>query len=1222
MLKNLYFCKLKDNRTCFLKFLIQTYLSNFEKVYEMILFNYPNLLMFIFSTRTLLKNLLAHKIVFVILVVLISGCSTKKNTWMSRSYQATNTRYNVYFNGYNSYNEGLKNILNANKEDYSSVIPMYPISRHSNASAATTNMDLTIEKCRKAIKLHSIKVKPPKNYKKANLPEYKLFYNQEEFNPALKKAWLLLGKAEFHKANFLGSVGTFSYIVRHYNTDKDMEATCQLWIVRAYGEMGWIYEAEQVMSKIVQDNLKRSNVGFYASVNADLLLKKHKYKDAIPFLELALSKEKDKHLEQRFGFILAQLYQKTKDDKAAYESYSKVIKSNPPYEMEFNARISRAQLDMGNISSIRKELSKMLKNRNNKDYQDQLYFALGNTYLHHADTTKAITNYKLSIEKSTRKGIDKAITLITLGDLYYVKRNYVKAQPCYDEAGKIITNENEDYARVTRLGEMLSELVIQNDIVILQDSLQKLSAMTESKRLEVINKLIEKLNADEKAAAEKELSDKQAEINNAEDNFSNLPPIGGMPGTAGDWYFYNMDVMRNGMSGFIKKWGKRKLEDNWRRTNKATSIFAEEQTVNAIAKDSTDTISKTKEVSDKKKPEYYLKQIPVTAAQLEKSTADIATAMFSMGEIYKDKIEDYPMSIITFEEFIRRFRTDKRVPDAYFYIYLMQTKAGNQSEANLYRSKIIVEYPNSKYEKILSQPDYTGQLESMYKVQDSIYNLTYKAYNESDFKTVYKQVAYIKQNFPLSTLMPKFLFLNALSIGKNETPDLFRTALNDLVKNYPLSDVSAMSKDILALMKQGQEAKTGTSSGSLLAKRDENTKTEMNEISPQEFSTDKKTKHRILFLSSASPVNMNKMLYNIASFNFSRFMIKDFDLVLNKIDSTQSSLSVTNFESFDEAVWYENSIASDSTMAKLMNDLKVQKVIISEENYGLLKTVFSLKDYLAFLKNPPVRKQIIQVAQNKTPKKQEAIPVVKNIVGKNIPLNPVNVVKAEPLKTDKKVELPLVSKPEEKVQVQSVEKASDNKSIDKTIDKPIDKTIAKAIEKPIDKTLQPSTAAISQNSTLKNGTEASPVTKKEEKVVAPTPTIQPKQEVIPLFKGLFGYKANEPHFIAIYIVSGKIDFEKTKAALNAYNSKNYGIMNLSVSLETMDKRQVIIIGSLTDAQVAKSYLIRMVKEKSLFEGLKGSTYRNLLGSQKNLNVLMQQNALNQYFEFMQEYYLK
>ncbi|MDD4967886.1 MAG: tetratricopeptide repeat protein [Paludibacter sp.] len=1181
------------------------------------------------ALRTLLKKVLAHKIFFVILIVFISGCSTKKNTWMSRSYQATNTRFNVYFNGYNSYNEGLKNIQKANKEDYSSIIPMYPISRHSNATAATSNMDMTIEKCRKAIKLHSIKIKPAKNYKKANDPDYKLFYNQEEFNPALKEAWLLLGKAEFHKANFLGSVGTFSYIVRHYNNDKDMEATCQLWIVRAYSEMGWIYEAEQLMSKIVQDNLKRSNVGFYASVNADLLLKKHQYKDAIPFLELALTKEKDKSLEQRFGFLLAQLYQKTKDNKAAYEYYTKVIKSNPPYEMEFNARINRAQLDMGNIASIRKELSKMLKNRNNKEYQDQLYYALGNTYLHHADTAKAIDNYKLSIEKSTRKGIDKAVTLITLGDLYYTKRNYVKAQPCYDEAGKIITNENEDYARVVRLGEMLSELVTQYDIVVLQDSLQKLSAMPESKRLEVINKLIEKLNADEKAAAEKELQDKQAEINNAEDNFTNLPPIGGMPGTAGDWYFYNMDVMRNGMSGFIKKWGKRKLEDNWRRTNKATSIFADEQSAKTLIKDSTDTISKTKEVSDKKKPEYYLRQIPVTPDQIAKSTADIATALFSMGEIYKDKIEDIPMSIKTFEEFIRRFPNDKRVPDAYFYIYLMQTRAGNLSDASLYRTKLINEYPTSKYQKILSQPDYTAQLEGMYKVQDSIYNLTYKAYNESDFKTVYTQVAYIRQNFPLSTLMPKFLFLNALSIGKSETPDKFRTALNELVKNYPLSDVSAMSKDILALMKQGQEAKTGTSSGSLLSRRDENTKTEINEISPQSFSTDKLTKHRILFISSANQDQMNKMLYNIASFNFSRFMIKDFDLVVNKMDSTQSALSVTNFESYDEAVWYENSISTDSVLSKLMNDLRVQKVIISEENYGLLKTTFSLKDYLAFQLNPPVRKPPVLLAENKITKKQEIVPAVKSNGVKVVPVNTVKAepVKIEPVKTEKKIEA-AVTKAEEKVTVKTHEKATDNKPIEKPGVKPIEntaekatgKTVVKPAEKLIDKTVQASTTPKNQDVNVK-GAGVTP--KPEEKVTpAPAPVIQPKPDNVPLFKGLFGYRANEPHFIAIYILSGKIDFEKTKVAINAYNSKNYGLMNLSVSLETFDKRQVIIIGSLTDAQVAKSYLIRMVKEKSIFEGLKGASYRNLLGSQKNLNVLMQQNALNQYFEFMQEYYLK
>jgi len=1163
--------------------------------------------MFIFSTRTYLKNLPVYKILIVLLVVLICGCSTKKNTWISRNYQATNTRFNVYFNGSVSYNEGLKNIQKANKEDYSSIIPMYPISRHSNATAATSNMDLTIEKCRKAIKLHSIKVKPKKNYKKANSADYKLYYNQEEFNPALKEAWLLLAKAEFHKANFLGSVGTFSYIIRHYGTDKDMEATCQLWIARAYGEMGWIYEAEQVLSKIAQDNLKHSNVGFFAAVNADLLLKKHLYKDAIPFLELALSKEKDTSLQQRFGFLLAQLYQKTKDNKTAFGLYSKVIKSNPPYEMEFNSRINRAQLDMGKISDIRKELSSMLKKRSNKEFLDQIYFAIGNTYLHHGDTLKAIDNYKLSIEKSVRKGIDKAETLVTLGDIYYTKRNYVLAQPCYDEAGKIMTNENEDYVRVTRLGEKLSELVTQNDIVILQDSLLRLSAMPESKRLEVINKLIEKLNADEKAAAEKELKDKQNAIANAEDNFTNLPPIGGNPNAATDWYFYNPEVVRNGQAEFLKKWGVRKLEDNWRRTNKATTLFAEEKYNDADVKESADTLSKTKELTDKKKPEFYLKQIPVTKIQIENSTAAIGTALFSMGEIYKDKIEDIPMSISTFEQFIQRFSTDKRIPDAYFYIYLMQTKTGNQSEANIYRSKLINEYPNSKFGNILSQPDYSKKLQEMYKIQDSIYNLTYKAYNESDFKTVYKQVAFIRQNFPLSTLMPKFLFLNALSIGKNETSDSFRIALKDLITIYPESDVSAMAKDILALMKQGQLAKTGTSSGSLIARRDEKVSNDMNEISTQQFSIDKQTKHRILFISSVNQEGMNKLLYNIASFNFSRFMIKDFDLVINKLDSTHNALSVTNIESYDEAVWYENTIASDSVLKKMMDDYRVEKVIISEENYALIKTAFTLDDYLAFQLHPPVvKKQAVQIAENKPPVKIADVSVSKN---GDVKIEPVISTIKNSINAGKSV-LASVGKKEDLKSARVADQLTN-----KTIDKPLDKKG----DKPATNPLQVNAKPISQDTTKTATVALNPV--KEDKTI-PKPVVQPKQDDVPLFKGLFGYRANEPHFIAIYIVSGTIDFEKTKAAFNVYNSKNYGLMNLSVSLETMDKRQVIIIGSLSDAMVAKSYLIRMVKEKSLFEGLKGANYRNLLGSKKNLNVLMQQNALNQYFEFMQKYYLK
>jgi tetratricopeptide (TPR) repeat protein len=1129
-----------------------------------------------------LKNYFIHKIPVLLLIIFISSCSTKNNTWGTRAYKATNTRFNVFFNGKVSYDEGLKNIHQANKEDYSTIIPMYPISRHSNATAAASNMDRTIEKCRKAIKLHSIKQKPEKDLKKWNTPEYKLFYNQNEFNPALKDAWMLLAQAEFHKGDFLGSVGTFTYITRHFSGDKDMVAQCQLWIVRAYGEMGWIYEAEQVLSKIEQDHLKRSNIGLLASVNADLLLKKKQYKEAIPFLELALTKESDKVMQQRFGYLLAQLYQKTNDNKAAYDAFTKVIKQNPPFEMDFNARINRTQLNMGNVLDVRKELRKMLKNSNNKDYLDQLYYALGNTYLINGDTIKALENFVLSTEKSTRNGLDKAVTLIKLGDLYYDKKNYVLAQPAYEEASKIITYEQDDYPRVSKRAEVLSELVFQNEIVVLQDSLLRLAQLPENKRLEVVNKIIEKVIADEKAAAELAQNEALNANRGGEEEFTRMPPIGIDPMRGiGDWYFYNQDLMRSGQNEFTKRWGRRKLEDNWRRLSKATSVFGDERTTtaNTTNGEGSESDAQTEEVlSDNKNPEFYLKQIPLTVQQKAKSNAEIATSLYAMGLIYKDKIEDLPLSISTFEEFARRFGTDERVPDAYFQIYLMQTRLGNQADANLYRTKLISDFPNTKYQQILSQPDYSERLERMYREQDSIYTLTYKAYNESDFKAVSDYVSYIQKNYPLSTLMPKFLFLNALSIGKKDSSSRFEEALSDLVSTYPESDVSAMAKDILALMKQGQEAQTGTSHGTLLSRRDEIVRTETNEVVPQQFSMDLSSKHRLLLISSMPVDKQNQLLYQIASFNFSRFMIKDFDLAINKLDSIQSALSVTNLESYDEADWYAKSIDSDPTIAQFLNNFSVRKVIISEENFALLRTKFSLADYAEFQNKLLNTKPVTQIAAVKpvATKKQEPAPVVKTT-------QPKPTAVASQTKQPEVV----VEKPVEKVAEKT--KETTDKSTEKQVEKPIVET------KPQVTTQQPATTPV---------------------------VVQPKQDDVPLFKNLFGYRANEPHYVAIYIVSGTIDFEKTKAALDAYNAQNYAVMNLKVSLEKVDKQQIIIIGSLTDANVAKSYLLRMVKERALFEGLKGSNYRNLIGSQQNLNVMMQQNAMNTYFEFMQEYYLK
>lgn len=187
----------------------------------------------------LLKVNIRDIVLLFILSSLMYGCSVKKNTWASRTYQSVNTRFNVYFNAKVSYDEGLKKIAKAHTEDYSNILPMFTISVHENAGSAKSDMNRVIEKSRKAIKLHSIKMKPSRDSKKWSNPEYRLWYNQEEFNPALKDAWMMLAQAEFHKADFIGSVGTFTYIARHYKDDKDLVARCQLWIIRAYAEMGW-----------------------------------------------------------------------------------------------------------------------------------------------------------------------------------------------------------------------------------------------------------------------------------------------------------------------------------------------------------------------------------------------------------------------------------------------------------------------------------------------------------------------------------------------------------------------------------------------------------------------------------------------------------------------------------------------------------------------------------------------------------------------------------------------------------------------------------------------------------------------------------------------------------------------------------------------------------------------------------------------------------------------
>lgn len=894
--------------------------------------------------------------IYILLLLLLANsmwsCSTKKNTWATRSYHQTKTKYNIYYNGAISFQEGEDAIREANKDDYSGVLNLYAVSNHDAAEASKSQMERTIEKCRKCIKLHSIKTRPKVDYeKKRKNSKYAAWLEQEEFNNQIANAWILLGMAEFHKGDFLGSVSTFNYIARHYAYDPDVVAQCQLWIVRAYAEMGWYYEAEDVLSKVQVDNLSRKHAPLYSSVSADLLIKTKRYREAIPFVKIALPNESKHGNRPRFQYVLAQLYQLNDERELARHAYNKVLKMQPSNEMDFNARLNIAELESSPQDAI-KLLKKMVRLDKHKDQLDQIYGTIGNVYLAQKDTVNALENYEQGIAESTQQGSAKAKILITAGDIYYEQRNYIKASPCYKEAAQILSAESEQYQRIQQRSETLDELVVEHSMVLLQDSLQRLAALSIEEQLVVVDSIIARLIRAEEAEKERAAqAAREAENSSAPRSVNTSNMIGGGSNSR-DWYFYNSQLLQAGKQIFRTQWGNRILEDNWRRLSKATSTMMDEEYMdeNMMAADSTTTDSvqlanKTIE-TDTHKPEYYLQQIPKTEADLEKSNDLLARALYNMVHIYRDQVGDQALADDTFRDFCKRFPTHELLLDLYYMQYLTALKDSNTIEAVQYSQDIQRLFPDSREAYIVSQPNYFQQLRQMAQEQDSLYDSTYNAYCNNAFNTVKENKTYAEDKYPLSPLMPRFLFLNAIAVAKTDGQDAFIGQLRDMVQRYPENELSAMAKDMLALLGQGAESQQDDIS-SLGDKRQIQTENNIEDSIAVQFDYERNITSYVLLIIPQDEKQMNQLLYDIALFNFSQFMIRDFDIqLITTFSKDQSALQIAGFEKMDDAEWYANMLAKNQDLQNSFAAKGVQVICITEVNMAMLGTQFSWDDYL------------------------------------------------------------------------------------------------------------------------------------------------------------------------------------------------------------------------------------------------------------------------------------
>lgn len=902
------------------------------------------------------------------LLMLLFSCSTQKNTKVTRFYHAFNSRFNIYFNGKTSFDEALLDMQNNYKESYSDLILMYPISAQPKDKQETGGpFDRAIEKSNKAIKLHSIKAKPKKKPGWRNDPKQRAWQEQEEYNPFLKKCWLMMGQAQFYNADFLQASATFSYIARHYAQDEEVVAEAKLWQARCYSEMAWYYEAEDILGKLNTNGIPRRQLDLYATVYADYLVKNKQYEEAVPYFKTAIKAEPNRKQRARMKYLLGQLYTEQEQYGLAYQMFGQVIKANPPYELEFAARIRQTEVFTGgDYQKIVKRLERMAKSSKNKDLLDQVYYALGNVYLSREDTANAIKNYELGVEKSTQNGLDKAICQIKLGDLYFQKRDYVKAQPNFSGALAGIQKEYKDYERVSKLSAVLDELVVHVEAVHLQDSLQRLAKMPEAERFAVIDKIIEQVKKEEEEA--KALAEKEAYLAEQEAKGTGIDrpgtELGGitLPTTTGgsSFYFYNAQAVAQGKTAFQRKWGRRPLEDNWRRRKKEMSTFDEnpddlmadeaENPEGAPADSSLEAGLEPVAADDPKTREYYLQQLPMTPEDIDASNVIIEDGLYNMAMIYKDKLEDIPLAVEAFEELERRFPQNSHLLESYYQVYLMALRSGNTALAAEYKNKLTTAFPESDYAVAISDPNYAYNIRMMDSVQDSIYQETYKLYLAEDTAAVRRNYQAVSAKYPLADLLPKFMFLNALTYVQAGDAEGFKNALKALVEKYPSADVAELAGEMLKgvlrgrmMMQGGVRGMTwnlrfGLSEDGTLSAAD----------SARTFTAEPNTPYRMLLMYPTGTIDRNQLLFAVAAYNFANFMVKEFDLSFEE-SGPMSMLTIQGFFNFEEIVHYYKMIYGEDGYAQAL-DKDVAILPISDDNYETLMRGKTLDEYITFFR--------------------------------------------------------------------------------------------------------------------------------------------------------------------------------------------------------------------------------------------------------------------------------
>jgi len=812
--------------------------------------------------------------------------------------------------------------------------------------------------------------------------------NDKSFSNYIDDAYMLLGKANYLKGNYFIASEYFDYTAKTYNQDLKTFIMAMNWKARSQMQLNNMVLADKIIDTMLRasDQLKKDLAEPLATA-AQMRIYQKRNKEAILFLESAIALPAEKQLRIRWRFILAQLQEKEKNIQDAYANFTRVEKSNAPFEMYFHANLNRIKLK-ALLSGVKlnkeDQLLALLKDDKNFDYTDQIYYQVGELFSAEGNFVKAEENYHKSVAKSTRNQNQKALSYLRIADLNFREfNNYIKAKLYYDSTVMILPKNFPDYDNIVKKADNLKYLTDRYTIIAKEDTAQAIA----------------KLPAGEREAKVKAYLTPKVEVSNTggvisnqflnDPNFPNQSLNAQNNSTGNTFYFNNNAAISNGFGDFRKRWGNRQLEDNWRQSNRSSAqetaqVLAGGNVATGIKPANGETDQAAADQTSLEK--QFLDGLPTTPALLATSDQKIIDAYFEIASFYQQELNDKPEANKIYLELIKRYPDNNHLVAIYYSLHL-NYKGADEVKSDQYKQLVLTKFPESNFAKNILDPTYSAKQTEMENIAINNYNVAFDAYAKKDYPGVVKQADDNIAAFPNNDLAPQYAYLKAIAVGRTAKIAPLLTEFNLITTLYPNDKIiTPLVRDHLKYIEANLDefkqrpvalidfdantprfvsqatptavpVKPLVTDNAVVKTVEPATVTKPVEVKPTDM-----TKPASLFSAATSEeyyyvidvadvtLTLSSSRFGIGQFNRGNYPDNDLEHKLVELDNDQL-IYITSFIDLEDAKIYESSITG-----QLKNIMKVpanlyKGFIISKENFGKLTDRSRINAYLEFLKD-------------------------------------------------------------------------------------------------------------------------------------------------------------------------------------------------------------------------------------------------------------------------------